>query len=498
MGFIYILINPALKELIKIGMTTRTPEERAKELSSQTGIPTPFYVAYETEVSDCKRLEKIIHQRLENFRYSRNREFFSIKLKDAIHFIEKEVKNFETVTYIVNSLEIFQDSDIYQYSESFESTFNKQTELLDLILNKSDIFHDYKLEKTRVIIKLLKIYYFYRHCLQESRHQSQLDLLGLLYKPSYMQAEIMIKSIFKVVISIQEYSTKEDKFSHEVYFLELIENLLREGTKNQKLEIAEWAINDKKYNTKWTDYQYKKLLMWVIENSPNKKITLKSAFKLFKLFPEQNSCHFLEQQNDMTFELPSYDYTQLLIDCLFTIFESRQPQDNNFFEEFITDFLDFVNQKIDLNKEIIRDRLEEDLNIKLTEIEELEFALEEDNNENQDDLQNEDDIEARLELLYEEYREMEEEIESLTVEEVILSRNEIRLFEFLIQLMLEIKGDLQKNLLKRLITNIFHCNLNQFSDSFLENLVRLLIFLKYDYSDEILFSYINKLIHKKI
>ena len=127
MGFIYILINPALKELIKIGMTTRTPEERAKELSSQTGIPTSFYVAYETEVSDCKRLEKIIHQKLDSFRYSQNREFFSIKLKNAIHFIEKEVKNFETVTYIVNSLDVFQDSEIYQYSESFESIFHKQT-----------------------------------------------------------------------------------------------------------------------------------------------------------------------------------------------------------------------------------------------------------------------------------------------------------------------------------------------------------------------------------
>jgi hypothetical protein len=496
MGYIYILINPALKELIKIGMTTRTPEERAKELSAQTGIPTSFHVAYESEVSDCKRLEKIIHQRLENFRYSRNREFFSIKLKDAIHFIEREVKNFETVTYIVNSLEIFQDSDIYQYSESFESTFNKQAELLDFILKKLDIFQDYKLEKTRVIIKLLKAYYFYHYCLQESRHQSQLDLFSLLYKLSYMQAEIMIESIFKVVTNIQEHNTKENKFSYEVYFFGLIESLLREGTKNQKLEIAEWAINEKEYYNKWTNHQYERLLMWVIEHSPNERITLKSAFKLFNLFPEQNPYSFLEQQNEMAFWSPSYDYTQLLIDCLFNIFESRQPQNSKFIEEFIADFLGFVNQKIDLNKEIIRNKSQEDLNIKLTEIEDLEFTLEEDNHKNQNDLQNEDDIEARLEILYEEYREMEEEIESLTIEEFILPRNEIRLFEFLIRLMLEMKDDLQKDLLRRLITNIFRCNLNQFSDAFLENLVRLLIFLKYDYSDEILFSYINKIIHK--
>ena len=327
MGFIYILINPALKELIKIGMTTRTPEERTKELSSQTGIPTSFYVAYETEVSDCKRLEKIIHQKLDSFRYSQNGEFFSIKLKNAIHFIEKEVKNFETITYIVNSLEVFQDSEIYQYSESFESIFHKQTELLDLILKKVDLFQDYKIEKTRTIIKLLRLYYFYCHCLQESC-QLELDLFGVFDKPSYMQAETMITSIFKVVTNIQKCNTKEEEFSHEVYFWGLIEDFLREGTKNQKLEIAEWVISETKYYTRWTDRQYERLLMWIIENSPNEKILLKSAFKLFNLFPEQKPYNSLDigQKDGITPRLGNYDYTQLLINRLFAIFESKHPQ----------------------------------------------------------------------------------------------------------------------------------------------------------------------------
>jgi hypothetical protein len=45
-GFIYILINPSMAGLVKIGKTTRDPEARAKELSQATGVPTPFYVAY--------------------------------------------------------------------------------------------------------------------------------------------------------------------------------------------------------------------------------------------------------------------------------------------------------------------------------------------------------------------------------------------------------------------------------------------------------------------
>ncbi len=37
-GFIYIAINPAFPKFLKIGKTTREPEERISELSSGTGI----------------------------------------------------------------------------------------------------------------------------------------------------------------------------------------------------------------------------------------------------------------------------------------------------------------------------------------------------------------------------------------------------------------------------------------------------------------------------
>jgi hypothetical protein len=46
-GYIYILINPYFKGLVKIGKTTRSSEERALELSKHSGIPAEFVVAYE-------------------------------------------------------------------------------------------------------------------------------------------------------------------------------------------------------------------------------------------------------------------------------------------------------------------------------------------------------------------------------------------------------------------------------------------------------------------
>ncbi len=86
-GTIYILTNPALKGLLKIGKTTRTAEERAAEISSATGVPTKFLVAYEDFVEDCDLAERRIHTALSQYRYGKDREFFSLKLKDALPVI---------------------------------------------------------------------------------------------------------------------------------------------------------------------------------------------------------------------------------------------------------------------------------------------------------------------------------------------------------------------------------------------------------------------------
>ena len=85
-GYIYVLINPSLKGMVKIGKTTRDSEERAKELSNSTGVPTPFTVAYEVFVEDCTKAEEYIHTKLEEsgYKVNKNREFFNIPLKKVI------------------------------------------------------------------------------------------------------------------------------------------------------------------------------------------------------------------------------------------------------------------------------------------------------------------------------------------------------------------------------------------------------------------------------
>ena len=83
MGFVYILTNKSMPGLIKVGLTTRTPEERAKELSS-TGVPLSFEVAgYWHVEKNLAYMEAKCHLLLKEFRVSSNREFFKIHVDEA-------------------------------------------------------------------------------------------------------------------------------------------------------------------------------------------------------------------------------------------------------------------------------------------------------------------------------------------------------------------------------------------------------------------------------
>jgi hypothetical protein len=62
-GYIYVLMNYSMDNLIKIGKTTRDTESRAKELSSVTGVPTPFIVAFDAYFDDCCEAEAYVHKK---------------------------------------------------------------------------------------------------------------------------------------------------------------------------------------------------------------------------------------------------------------------------------------------------------------------------------------------------------------------------------------------------------------------------------------------------
>jgi hypothetical protein len=81
-GYVYAMSNPDYGQVVKIGMTTKDPEERAKELSGATGVLNPFCVLRSVK-TPCPRLhEKMVHARLDHCRVSPNKEFFSVSERE--------------------------------------------------------------------------------------------------------------------------------------------------------------------------------------------------------------------------------------------------------------------------------------------------------------------------------------------------------------------------------------------------------------------------------
>lgn len=86
-GYVYILRNDSMPGLVKIGRTARDVRSRVRELSSDSGVPSPFEVAFEVFSEDCENLEEQMHNELEDFRVNSRREFFKYPLKDSIQLL---------------------------------------------------------------------------------------------------------------------------------------------------------------------------------------------------------------------------------------------------------------------------------------------------------------------------------------------------------------------------------------------------------------------------
>lgn len=88
----YVLSNPAMPGLLKIGQTRRAIEERLAELSSATGVPQAFRAERVFEVERPEACERRVHAALQDCRVG-GREFFSISLEEALPRIEEIVRS---------------------------------------------------------------------------------------------------------------------------------------------------------------------------------------------------------------------------------------------------------------------------------------------------------------------------------------------------------------------------------------------------------------------
>lgn len=87
-GIVYILTNPAIPNMIKIGFTSQEDVKTRMAQLYSTGVPLPFECIYAGKVSNYEKVEKALHIAFGPDRVNPKREFFSIESTQAIAIIK--------------------------------------------------------------------------------------------------------------------------------------------------------------------------------------------------------------------------------------------------------------------------------------------------------------------------------------------------------------------------------------------------------------------------
>ena len=92
-GYIYILTNPSMPGMRKIGYTNRSVYKRIKELNT-TGVPTSFRMERYFKVPDLlmHKIEQQAHSRLGTSRVKKGREFFRASAEQSLNAVTEAIR----------------------------------------------------------------------------------------------------------------------------------------------------------------------------------------------------------------------------------------------------------------------------------------------------------------------------------------------------------------------------------------------------------------------
>lgn len=87
-GYVYVISNPLFPDLVKIGFTDKTPEERIDQLDG-TGLPEAYIEHYRIKTKNARELEKRLHTHFDSFRYKKDKEFFKLDPHEVYQVLMK-------------------------------------------------------------------------------------------------------------------------------------------------------------------------------------------------------------------------------------------------------------------------------------------------------------------------------------------------------------------------------------------------------------------------
>ena len=87
-GFVYVMSNPAMPGLVKVGMTERLPHVRAAEIGDHEGLPVPMVVEYYALVQGrAGEVERAVHKQLSAVRAGK--EWFRCDAELAVAVVQQ-------------------------------------------------------------------------------------------------------------------------------------------------------------------------------------------------------------------------------------------------------------------------------------------------------------------------------------------------------------------------------------------------------------------------
>jgi hypothetical protein len=93
-----------MRDLLKIGMTRRTVEDRVREINAATGVAIPFGVRCCWRVKEPSAAERLIHAALADYRVRSDREFFRLDFHEAKRRIQAALQDTDLELRTLNSL----------------------------------------------------------------------------------------------------------------------------------------------------------------------------------------------------------------------------------------------------------------------------------------------------------------------------------------------------------------------------------------------------------
>ena len=139
-GIVYLLTNPVMPGLTKIGKTNINGLESRLQTLYNTSVPVPFQCFYACEVQDPDLVEKKLHNAFGDHRVNQKREFFEIDAERVKSVLE--LLAISDVTPVEDNFEDTDDKIAYERANEIRSRINfKMLEIpigAELIFSKDE------------------------------------------------------------------------------------------------------------------------------------------------------------------------------------------------------------------------------------------------------------------------------------------------------------------------------------------------------------------------